>query len=111
MSIYYDYLPRKFIRWNNGNVMSFKDNINLEDLCSLENELDILLELDDVVNAKDNIISCVSKAIIIIISSANLSGMVKDNNVYKKKKKENKPWFDNLEISTMKQGMCIEIHI
>ena len=28
------------------------------------------------------------------MSSANLSGMVKENNVYKKKK-DNKPWFDN----------------
>ena len=34
----------KFIRWKNENVMSFKDNIYLVDLCFLENELDILLE-------------------------------------------------------------------
>ena len=32
-----------------------------------------------------------------IMSSANLTGMVKDSNVYKKKKKkkDNKQWFDN----------------
>ena len=69
--------PSKFIRRNNENVISFKDNINLEDLCSLENKLDILLGSDDVENAKNNINSCVSKATNISMSSANLSGMVK----------------------------------
>ena len=67
----------KFIRWNNENVTSFKDNINLEDLFSLEKELVILLESDDVTNAKDNINSCVSKATNTIMYSANLSGMIK----------------------------------
>ena len=39
----------------------------------------------------------ISEATNIIMSSANLSGMVENNNVYKKKKKkkDNKPWFDN----------------
>ena len=105
-----------FIRWNNENVMSCKHNINLEDLCSLENQLDSLLESHDVENAKDNINSCVSKATNIIMSSANVSGIVKDSNVYKWRK-----WkkiihvlithVDNLEISILKQGMCIETHI
>ena len=48
------------------------------------------------------------------MSSANLSGMVKDNNVYKKKKIISRGLIthvENLEISIMKQGMCIEIHI
>ena len=47
--------------------MSCKHNINLVDLWSLENELDSLLELHDVENAKDNINSCVSKATYIIM--------------------------------------------
>ena len=54
--------------------MAFKYNINLEDFCSLEKELDILY----VENTKDN------------INSANISGMVKYNNVYKKNKKKDK---------------------
>ena len=41
----------------------------------------IALESDDVENAKDNINSCVSKATHIIMSSASVYGMVKDNNV------------------------------
>ena len=50
------------------NVISFKDNINLEDVCSLENELAILLKSDDVANAKDIINGCISKATHIIMS-------------------------------------------
>ena len=42
----------QFIRWNNVNVMSFKDNINLEDLRALETELDRLLKSNDVENKK-----------------------------------------------------------
>ena len=92
--------------------MSFKDNNNLDDLCSLKNELDILLKSNDVENAKYNSNSCVSKAKNIIMSSANLSGMVKDNNVYKKKKKMIISHglithVVDLEISIMKQRICV----